>query len=119
LSRKSGPEGSRWDAILENLRAEGFSKIDCIRATVEVLRLPLADAKRLVHESRAWADRRDQDDQWHDALIAELEAEASRRPACLRGRSVSMTSRPNPWAVKEVDPAVVERIAAATAVQAS
>jgi hypothetical protein len=30
-----------------------------------------------------------------------------------------MTSRPNPWAVKEVDPAVVERIAAATAVQAS
>jgi hypothetical protein len=74
-------DGTRWDAILENLRAEGFSKIDCIRASVEVLRLPLADAKRLVHESRAWADRREQDDQWHDALIAELEAEASRRPA--------------------------------------
>jgi hypothetical protein len=26
----------------------------------------------------AWADRREQDDQWHDALIAELEAEATR-----------------------------------------
>ena len=73
--------GARWDEILETLRAEGFSKIDCIRATVEVLRLPLADAKRLVHESRAWADRREQDDQGHDALIAELKAEASRGPA--------------------------------------
>jgi hypothetical protein len=73
--------GARWDEILQTLRAEGFSKIDSIRATVEVLRLPLADAKRLVHESRAWSDRREQDDLWHDALIAELEAEASRRRA--------------------------------------
>jgi len=72
-------EGDRWDAILESLRGEGFSKIDCIRATVEILRLPLADAKRLVHESRAWADRRESDDQWHDALIAELEAEVAPR----------------------------------------
>ncbi len=71
--------GARWDEILETLRAEGFSKIDCIRATVEMLRLPLADAKRLVHESRAWADRRESDDQWHDALIAELEAEVAPR----------------------------------------
>src|SRR5437879_13905554 len=51
-------EGARWDAILEALRSEGFSKVDCIRATVEILRLPLADAKRIVHDSRAWADRR-------------------------------------------------------------
>lgn len=71
--------GDRWDAILESLRNEGFSKIDCIRATVEMLRLPLADAKRLVHESRTWADRRESDDQWHDALITELEAEVAPR----------------------------------------
>jgi hypothetical protein len=89
-------DGSRWDAILENLRAEGFSKIDCIRATVEVLRLPLADAKRLVHESRAWADRREQDDQWHDALIADSRPRRpADRPDCRRGRSVSMTGRPS------------------------
>lgn len=69
--------GVRWDAILEALRNEGFSKVDCIRATVEVLRLPLAGAKRIVHESRAWADQREHDDEWHDALIGELEAEAS------------------------------------------
>ena len=67
-------DGARWDGILVALRGEGFSKIDCIRATAELLRLPLADAKGLVHDSRAWADRRQHDDEWHDALIVELQA---------------------------------------------
>lgn len=53
------------------------SKVDCIRATVEILRLPLADAKRLVHESRAWADPQEPDDQFHDVLEAEFKTEAS------------------------------------------
>lgn len=69
-------EGSRWDAVMQTLRGEGYSKTDCIRASVEVLRLPLADAKRLVHESDVWRDLRDADEQWHDTLIAELRAEA-------------------------------------------
>lgn len=71
-------DGQRWDAILTALRAEGFSKIDCIKATVEVLRLPLADAKRVVHDSEAWADVRRRDDEVHEALIAEVESEALR-----------------------------------------
>ena len=29
-------QGARWDEILASLRAEGFSKVDCIRATVEI-----------------------------------------------------------------------------------
>ena len=70
-------EGARWDAILQTLRGEGFSKVDCIRATVEILRLPLADAKRVVHESQAWADRRESDDQFHEVLEAEFRAQAS------------------------------------------
>jgi hypothetical protein len=70
-------EGGRWDEILACLRSEGFSKIDCTRATVEILRLPLADAKRLVHESRAWADQREPDDQFHEVLEAEVRAWAS------------------------------------------
>lgn len=68
--------GARWDQILASLRSEGFSKVDCIRATVEILRLPLADAKRIVHESRAWADRRETDDQFHDVLEATFRTEA-------------------------------------------
>jgi hypothetical protein len=70
-------DGARWDAVLEGLRMESFSKVECIRATIELLRLPLADAKRIVHESRAWADRREADDRFHDVLVAELQAEAS------------------------------------------
>jgi hypothetical protein len=67
--------GQDWDAILRTLRAEGFSKTASIRASVEVLRLPLADAKRLVHGSAVWRDQRAADEQWHDALIGELTAE--------------------------------------------
>ncbi|MEX0949171.1 MAG: hypothetical protein WD296_10245 [Acidimicrobiia bacterium] len=69
-------DGNRWDAVMQTLRAEGYSKIDCIRASVEILRLPLADAKRLVHESSMWHHRRDTDDELHDALIGELQAES-------------------------------------------
>ncbi|MDQ1504662.1 MAG: hypothetical protein QOD57_2389, partial [Actinomycetota bacterium] len=54
-----------------------FTKVECIRATVEILRLPLADAKRIVHESRAWADRREDGDRFHEVLEAEFRAEAS------------------------------------------
>ncbi len=73
-------EGARWDIILVRLRDEGFSKVDCIKATVEQLRVPLADAKRLVHDSEAWADARQRDEEWHDALVAELDAGASPMP---------------------------------------
>jgi hypothetical protein len=65
--------GERWDAILGALRAEGFSKVDCIKATVQQLRLPLADAKRVVHDSAAWADVRERDDEVLDRLAREVE----------------------------------------------
>jgi hypothetical protein len=39
--------------------------------------VPLADAKRIVHESRAWADRREDDDRFHEVLEADFRAEAS------------------------------------------
>ncbi len=71
-------DGARWDAILATLRAEGFPKVDCIKATVELLRLPLADAKRVVHDSQPWADVRGRDDKWHDSVVAELDAIESR-----------------------------------------
>ena len=71
-------DGARWDAILATFRAEGFTKVDCIKATVELLRLPLADAKRVVHDGQTWADVRGLDDEWHDGLVAELDASESR-----------------------------------------
>ena len=72
-------DGDRWDVILARLRAEGFSKIDCIKATVELLRLPLAEAKRIVHDSETWVDVRQRDDEWQDGLVAELDAGVGRR----------------------------------------
>ena len=68
--------GERWDAILGTLRAEGFSKVHCIKATVDQLRLPLGDAKRIVHDSAAWADVRERDDELLDRLASEVEAGA-------------------------------------------
>ena len=65
-------EGQRWDEVLGALRAEGCSKNDSIRATVEVLRLSLSAAKRLVHGSGAWLDTREADERWHEELVGEL-----------------------------------------------
>ncbi|MGH9189428.1 MAG: hypothetical protein ACRD0Q_05285 [Acidimicrobiales bacterium] len=71
-------DGARWDTILATLRAEGFTKVDCIKATVELLRLPLDDAKRVVHDSQTWADVRARDGEWQDRLLAEIDASESR-----------------------------------------
>ena len=57
-----------WEATLRVLRDEGFTKVDSVRATVEVLGKPLDEAKALVHESQTWADRRQQDEAFHGTL---------------------------------------------------
>jgi hypothetical protein len=67
--------GKRWDDVLETLRDEGYTKIDAVRASVEILRLPLADAKPLVHGSRVWRDVRAADEHLHDKLVATIRAE--------------------------------------------
>ncbi len=62
-----------WNDVLSALRAEGFSKIECVRATAEVRRLPLGESKRLVHESEAWRDLRERDDLVLDDIVEGLE----------------------------------------------
>jgi hypothetical protein len=57
-----------WDTVLEQLREEGFSQAQSIKATVERLGVPLADAKRIVHLSAAWGDRRSANDDFHQSL---------------------------------------------------
>lgn len=68
--------GDRWEKILATLRSEGYSKVDSIRATVELLRLPLSEAKWVVHNSETWSDARDRDDAWQERLVRDLEAGA-------------------------------------------
>lgn len=61
-------ETGSWDATLTVLRDEGFTKVQSVRATVEVLGKPLDEAKTLVHDSPAWVDRRGRDDEFHASL---------------------------------------------------
>jgi hypothetical protein len=71
--------GDRWDEVLRRLRADGFTKNDAIRASVDVLHLSMGDAKRLVHGSDAWLDAKDRDERLHEALVGELRPQVSPR----------------------------------------
>lgn len=76
-ARELWQEGRAWEDMIGDLRAEGFSKIDCIRVTVELLRVPLGEAKGLVHFSPAWADVRQRDDTYQALAAAALAAGAT------------------------------------------
>jgi hypothetical protein len=56
-------EGESFDQIFSELRAGGASPVDCISAVQAALKCDLAAAKKLVHNSVAWADRKDEHDQ--------------------------------------------------------
>ena len=65
--------GASLDTALSQLRASGASIVESIISVRSVRRCDLAEAKRLVHLSRAWEDVRGLNDQLH----AELEAAAN------------------------------------------
>lgn len=57
-----------WGTVLEQLRKEGFSQAQSVKATVERLGVPLAEAKKIVHLSETWADVRSDNDSFHREL---------------------------------------------------
>jgi ribosomal protein L7/L12 len=65
------PEDS--EAAIFFLRKLGWDKIRCIRALRHKYGLSMAEAKKQVHFSPAWEDRREGDDRFH----AELEKAAT------------------------------------------
>jgi hypothetical protein len=68
LARGWRAAGAPDDEVLGRLRQNGLGKIDCIAVLHDATGLSLVDAKRAVHDSPAWADRREQDDALGDAL---------------------------------------------------
>src|SRR5437773_4662919 len=66
-------EGLTLDAALRELRSSGASIIECIMATKSVRGCDLAEAKRLIHNSTAWADVIEQTDAVWAELTEELE----------------------------------------------
>ncbi|MBZ9712309.1 hypothetical protein [Deinococcus multiflagellatus] len=53
---------------LRYLQNNGFGKIESIAALKDVAGMETAEAKRQVHFSTAWAQRREQDEALHDEL---------------------------------------------------
>jgi ribosomal protein L7/L12 len=66
------------EQVLRFLRAAGFGMIDSIKATMALTGVPLGEAKRLVHTSAAWADRRAEHDALHRAVAEAVENESGR-----------------------------------------
>jgi len=62
-----------WDHVLAQLRADGFSPIEAIKITRVVRQVSLAEAKRIVHQSSAWADARDSFEELHDAALTAVD----------------------------------------------
>lgn len=63
-------KGLSWPDIAGTLRREGFSQVDCIRACADALRVPLSEAKRLIHYGDAWQDKSQSNETLHDVLIS-------------------------------------------------
>lgn len=63
-------DSADWERVLAQLRADGFSPIASIKVTRAVLHIPLGEAKRIVHESAAWADARAAFDEMHDVVVS-------------------------------------------------
>ena len=71
-------DGARWDAILPPSGRRDSPRSTASRPRWSCSGCPLADAKRVVHDSQTWADVRGRDDEWHDSLVAEMDATESR-----------------------------------------
>ncbi|MFT4077156.1 MAG: ribosomal protein L7/L12 [Asticcacaulis sp.] len=60
------PEDSEQAILL--LKSLGYGKIACIKALRERYGMSLADAKKQVHFSPAWEERREDDERFHAKL---------------------------------------------------
>ena len=55
-------------APTRSLRADGLSPVESIKVTRAVLGVGPSEAKRIVHASHAWTDRREEFDDLHDLV---------------------------------------------------
>jgi ribosomal protein L7/L12 len=72
--------GESYEVVLTFLRGQGVGKLDSIKVLCNTAKLPLAEAKRLVHNSVVWKDSFARDERFHDSLlrtVANLDADGS------------------------------------------
>jgi hypothetical protein len=92
LARARLAAGSGHDDVLGEFRQQGLHKIDCINVIQEATGLSHAEAKRLVHYSPVWADRRDGDEYVEELFWRALFID------CLVGRG--QVNQPDDWAAE-------------------
>ena len=68
------------DQFIQAGRDRGYSRVECIRS-LAARGFSLAEAKQLVHDSPAWADRKDSDERFWDELLNKLEGDATAGPS--------------------------------------
>jgi ribosomal protein L7/L12 len=71
--------GDDDESLLAFLRANGCDKVASIKIVRDVKGVRLGEAKRLVHLSHAWQDRRAGDDELHDQLATRMHTDTERR----------------------------------------
>lgn len=74
--REKLTRGASVEEVLQTLRVGGFSKVRSMKALVDLQQANVDEAKRIVHYSQTWADRRESDEEFHRSLDELLE----RRP---------------------------------------
>jgi hypothetical protein len=72
--------GASFEEALRSLREAGASPIDTIMAIREVKKTGLGAAKQLFSDSAAWKDVVDATQDFHEELIAVVEAEQKKQP---------------------------------------
>ena len=72
--------GSGYEAVLQYLRDCKYDQIDSIKVMRSAMKTSMNEAKKLVHYSRTWADRRSAAEAIHEAAfeaIKEMQREDS------------------------------------------
>lgn len=72
VSRTMLSSGASTEEVLAKLRERGCSKIDSIRVLMQITNIPLGEAKRVVHLSKAWEQERETHDAFHKSLEDEI-----------------------------------------------
>jgi ribosomal protein L7/L12 len=67
--------GEEVEATIEYLRSSGCTKIDSIAVLKGTYGIGLAEAKKVVHFSPAWADTKDSDEKFHEDIVDALTKE--------------------------------------------
>ncbi len=74
LFEKYANEETDLNSVLVRLRTDGASKVHSIAALCGALDWRIQDAKALVHNSAAWEDVRERDEQFHEDFERAIQA---------------------------------------------